>query len=532
MGKQNDVRLIAFFDLLTADLTEMPSSVQHIQFAKQRQLDRMRKRALMSGQDLAGEAIQKFLDCNQSLGNVEIKLSSEIIQDARDYLLFILERNCKKFDPDSLQETFTWDQLCENWGYGKGTSNGVPGSGALEKIDLPMSVTPDARPLVKSLRLRDTYFRCFDALNGNDGLLEVEGSRIATVPKNETTDRTIAIEPSGNMALQLAAGRIIEQALRMIGLDIRTQQPKNKAMARRGSLYGDLCTIDLSMASDRILPELVRLIWPPEWYDLLMKLRSPQMVVKRSTVQLNMISTMGNGFTFPLMTMTILMLIYANRRSRGGPYRFIDWSSTAVFGDDIIVPVDEYSSLCSQLEAAGLLVNHNKSYSEGPFRESCGGDYVNGYDVTPFYVKTLQTPSDIYVAINQMLGWLGRHYLVAPRSLKYLVGLLGGKVLKVPEWLGDTAGVRTALCPRRYKYLKPVQVWVPFGGFSVMRMVCGGYLRTLGDSTDPVGLRRETHQRYSVGDARLPKSYLDGWDPLSRTQRESAHVSFLMSMVD
>lgn len=531
MGKQtNDVRLVAFFESLTADLKDTNPCTVSIQQTVERQLERMRKKAVMSGQTQSDRAVQQFLECNESLTGVQVQLSSDVIECARDYLLYILEKHCKKYDPDSLQESYTWDQLMDHWAYGKGTSNGITGSGTLEKIHQPMSVTKTARPLVKSLRLRDPYFRSFDAANGNDGLVEVSGSRLDTVPKNETIDRTIAIEPSGNMALQLAAGRVIEGALRMIGLDITTQEPKNKSLARKGSLDGSLCTIDLKMASDRILPELVRLIWPPEWYELLMQLRSPVIMVRGRVVELKMISTMGNGFTFPLMTMTILMLIYANRRiNHSGPYRFVDWSCTAVYGDDIIIPTAEYDTLSERLGEAGLVVNHDKSYHTGAFRESCGGDFYNGYNITPFYVKSLQFPADIYVAINQLLGWLGTHYLCAPRALLTLFAMLDGKAFFVPEWMQDTAGVRTAQCEKRYKHLKLVQTWIPYEGFMQMRLACGGFLRS--QDGLHVGQRRESHQRYVVGDARLPNFCLDGWDPLTRTQSQSSHISYLLSMV-
>ena len=39
------------------------------------------------------------------------------------------------------------------------------------------------------------------------------------------------------------------------------------------------------------------------------------------------------------------------------------------------------------LEAFGLLVNKKKSFSKGNFRESCGGDYFMGTDVTPVYMR-------------------------------------------------------------------------------------------------------------------------------------------------
>lgn len=62
-------------------------------------------------------------------------------------------------------------------------------------------------------------------------------------------------------------------------------------------------------------------------------------------------------------------------------------SELAVFGDDLIVRVEDVTRTVSVLEAVGLKVNRHKSFTEGPFRESCGGDYLLGADVVPLRVK-------------------------------------------------------------------------------------------------------------------------------------------------
>lgn len=59
----------------------------------------------------------------------------------------------------------------------------------------------------------------------------------------------------------------------------------------------------------------------------------------------------------------------------------------SVFGDDIIVRVEQVDRTVALLEAVGLKVNASKSFTKGPFRESCGGDYLAGSDVAPVRVK-------------------------------------------------------------------------------------------------------------------------------------------------
>jgi hypothetical protein len=58
-----------------------------------------------------------------------------------------------------------------------------------------------------------------------------------------------------------------------------------------------------------------------------------------------------------------------------------------VYGDDLVVPADEAPSVIEDLELFGLKVNSAKSFWTGKFRESCGGDYYDGRDVTPVYCR-------------------------------------------------------------------------------------------------------------------------------------------------
>jgi hypothetical protein len=384
------------------------------------------------------------------------------------------------------------------------------------------------------------YFVARDGRLGVSGTTRVEGSKLTTVPKNEDTERTIAIEPSGNMCLQLAAGMYLEGALRYIGLDIRSQQPKNAAMAQRGSKDGSVATLDLKSASDMISIDLVRALMPSEWFDLLMKLRSPTITVPCDgkakdagmQVELHMISTMGNGFTFPLMTLLIVALIYGYRSTRGGPTLWVNWSDTCVYGDDVIIPTHEYPGFVDVLTKAGLVVNLDKSFCEGPFRESCGGDFLNGVDVTPFYVKSLATEPDIYVVTNQVASWSAREKIPMHKTLTLLRSFIDGKAHLVPEWLNPDQGVLTAGCPRRYTYLTLVKEdrrlskeAEPFS----LPLACGGYVSQVGDELFFLP-RSNKPPRLRTRRSRLPQGFLDGWDPGYRSQQDAAWVAGYMAI--
>lgn len=527
-----EVDLNRLFQLLEIDLTTHSESDSHSGIAAKRQLARMRKKALMGDTDrLAAKAIQDFLDCNEQMRTRTLSLPENIIVEASDLIRFALEKYTTSVT-GSVQESLCYDHLINDlWRFGPGASNGIQGSHACQKVYQAFTCTRSAESLVSTLRKNNPYFEAFDS-SGNGGTTLVSGSRLETVPKNEDTNRTIAIEPLGNMALQLAAGRYLEMALSGIGLDITKQQPLNKAAAQRGSVTGCLATVDLKQASDRISPALVRSLMPREWYILLMRLRSPVIELPSGTsVELNMISTMGNGFTFPLMTLLLVALIYAYNRVNGGKRHYIDWRNHCVFGDDIIVPTRDYARLCRTLEQAGFVVNHDKSFCQGPFRESCGGDFYEGYDVTPFYIKSITTVQERYIVLNQILSWAAKHKFTCFNALRYIWQSLQGKVLLVPEWHNPDEGVLTSGCPRRYKYLR--SKLIPkrhVSGVFDMMLCLGGYL-TQGEQGDLMFTPRSARAQVKVKQSRLPSGFLDGWCAEKRSAEHTSWVNLLINLM-
>lgn len=457
-------------------------------------------------------------------------MDSQILGEARDFVYFVLNKHARKLDPESPPDVcFNLLFIEENWRFGPKASCEVDGVGTVEKIDQAMTYTSRAEPSLRRIRMANPYFCNFDNAD-HGGLKRIEGSKLTTVLKNEDAVRTIATEPSGNMALQLGGGLFIEEALIGIGLNIHTQQPKNQRLARIGSENGKVATLDLKGASDRKSRQMISRVWPQEWVRFFEDTRSPVTTIGGKQVHLGMMSTMGNGFTFPMMTLTILAIIYAVRRINGGPRRWIDWRETAVFGDDIIIPTNEVPGVVSALENFGFLVNQDKSYSEGPFRESCGGDYYEGVDVTPFYVKSLNDPASVYVAINQVLDWSARFELPLVRSLRLLRSWLM-KVFLVPEWSQPTSGIRTAQCPKKYKMLHTRPVVRDYTGAFTMPLVCGGFLASKADGDGMVYMPHESeYVFYTVGEAWLPRGYQDGFDPFLGGHRASAYRSLLVAI--
>jgi hypothetical protein len=248
-------------------------------------------------------------------------------------------------------------------------------------------------------------------LNAQNRLLieEVPGNVLFTVPKKTDIDRVACKEPDLNMFIQKGIGSFIRKRLRTIGINLNDQSI-NRSLAHRGSVTNDLATLDLSSASDSVTQGLVALLLPETWYTLLDSVRSHVTIIDGEEHLNEMFSSMGNGFTFELES----LLFYAIARTvayfRGVP------GVISVYGDDIICPTEMSSYLTFVLGYLGFQVNLEKSFTEGPFRESCGGHYYYGRDITPFHIrKPIKTMPDLIDVANKLREWAsdkvpGDHY--------------------------------------------------------------------------------------------------------------------------
>lgn len=238
----------------------------------------------------------------------------------------------------------------------------------------------------------------------------VMGNRFTTVAKTALTRRGICIEPSLNVFYQLSLGECISKRMcRALGWKKEIMQDLHRGLARMGSLTGSNATIDLSMASDTVCKVLVKLLLPSGWYDLLYQLRSPKTLVRGHWHLLEKFSSMGNGYTFELETLLFLTLCNVVRREVGDLPKCDFGDIVSVFGDDIIVPKHLGREVISVLRFCGFVVNEDKTFLDGPFRESCGGDYFHGIDVRPHFQKELlDEPHRIIACVNGLLRYRDR----------------------------------------------------------------------------------------------------------------------------
>lgn len=308
-------------------------------------------------------------------------------------------RKAQELVVDIIGETVPFDALCGAFSGGASTSRGRTESHPASKYLGNADITSAARHWFELI---------FDDLHGWNvfgdllSIREVPGNVLFTVPKNTTIDRCACKEPDLNMFLQKGVGNFIRSSLRKKGIDLNNQEI-NKNLARIGSLTGDLATLDLSSASDSISCSLVELLLPEFWFSCLNGLRSPITVIDGEEHVNEMFSSMGNGFTFELESLLFYVIARTTAYFEGIP------GVISVYGDDIICPSKLAPDLTRVLNYFGFEINVLKSFWEGPFRESCGGHFYNGYDITPFYLKApIIKLTDVIHIANAIRRWSSR----------------------------------------------------------------------------------------------------------------------------
>lgn len=259
-------------------------------------------------------------------------------------------------------------------------------------------VTPSALKYALALRNVDRHY-CASGLFALAEFNVVSGGRFSTVPKNAVIDRPIVPQPSFNAYLQRGIGLYIRNRLALYGIDLRDQS-RNRGLARKGSIDGSLATLDLSGASDSISDRVVWELLPPEWYAVLNDLRPFMVDVDGSWVYQHTFSSMGNGYTFELESLLFYALVLATCEVEGVA------GTVSIYGDDIICPTPASDAVICTLQGCGFIINEDKSFTKGPFRESCGGHYYCGVDVTPFYIrKPIDSLPRMIWLLNRLRLW-------------------------------------------------------------------------------------------------------------------------------
>jgi len=427
-------------------LGDIPPDASYKQFACTHLIANLTKKFVRRNNLSADEAAKKkFFASNK-------KCKDWMLPDMMESDRILLGEFRKELDdflhPEGLPLLSSMFDILEHARVGPGSSVGARGFSLYAKLFASrMTTTSDELNLV--FRRYIARFPTFDEAfaKGRQELgepLVVDSSRCSFAPKTTDCSRMICVEPSLNMYFQLGLGALIEERLKTyFRVDLSTQPSVNRRLAQHGSLTGRFSTIDLSSASDCISLSMCKQFLPGWFFSILELLRSRSTVIDGRVVQLEMMSTMGNGFTFPLETLIFSCLIRAAYRVTDKQLHDI-YPNWACFGDDLICESECFRNVSRLLGMLGFDLNDSKTFFEGPFRESCGADWHNGQPVRPVFVKKLDSLQDILVTINLLNEWSSYTGVPLIKGISYLLSGIRVDIerLFVPYRENNDAGLR------------------------------------------------------------------------------------------
>lgn len=356
-------------------------------------------------------------------------------------------------------DTFDLEKVALGMGVGPGANQGADSSCMVNKLfESPMTYTnPELISLYRgAASLTGLWAEAEMSRFHRFGFEQVRGGKIFFAAKNAEISRTCCTEPLLNMIIQKSVGSFLEARLgSYFGISLSDQPDLNREMARIGSSDGSFCTIDLASASDCIgLGLLTKVLRNSPLKRAIMLSRCERAVYPDGTEsELGMVSTMGNGFTFPLMTMIFAAAVRATYDLMDVPSWLQDGTKNfGVFGDDICAVSSTSGFLIRMITKLGFIVNVNKSFTVGPFRESCGYDYFMGVNIRGVYLVSAETHQQVCSAINRLNRWSAVHGISLSATISLLYDWISeDKILLIPRCEGDDAGIHVPFKATRPK---------------------------------------------------------------------------------
>ena len=214
-------------------------------------------------------------------------------------------------------------------------------------------------------------------------------SRIEFVEKDSSGPRVIGLEPAEYMWVQQGLkdrlySYIEKQSIARGHINFTDQTVNRKKTAE----WEKFATLDMSKASDRNSLALVKYlfkgtrIWP-----LLRASRSPAArLPSGEIVTFRKFAPMGSATCFPVQACVYWALAVSILVGQGYPFN-LALRHVFVYGDDLVVPRDYAAAIMTGFERYALKMNTDKSCFSGKFRESCGLDAYDGFDVTPVRLR-------------------------------------------------------------------------------------------------------------------------------------------------
>jgi len=318
--------------------------------------------------------------------------------------------------------------------------------------------------------------------------------KVTPVPKTMKGPRIIAVEPCcmqyAQQSIRSELYRMIESSVMIAGRVQFKDQSGNRRRALTASRTGQMATLDLSEASDRVPHGLSLRMFRanPALQDAIEACRSTHAVLPDGTVigPLRKFASMGSALCFPVESMyfytaciEILLRLHQLPVTLSNVKKFA--LEVFVYGDDLLVPSRHARAVIGHLQEYNCKVNIHKSFWTGKFRESCGMDAYDGMEVTPTYVRNL-LPNDRRQASEVISSletanlfykkgyWRTAEFLYKRTekilgSMPYLSDDSGGlgRVSMMPAWITHSWNMANAKLRKRWNHkLQRVEVhaWV------------------------------------------------------------------------
>lgn len=209
---------------------------------------------------------------------------------------------------------------------------------------------------------------------------------VGFVPKLSTESRLICLSADDDISIQRGVGVYLSKRLKKsVFINIANQADFHQRLVTKH--WDSIATIDIRKASQTMYMQVVKNLVGNQWYDFLSSLRARESLLDNRMHKNQVFSAMGNGYTFELETIIFyciakaaVMLANASREVKVNDF-------VTVFGDDIIVASSNGRIVADALGVYGFSVNEEKTFMDGPFKESCGRDTYYGYNVRPKYCR-------------------------------------------------------------------------------------------------------------------------------------------------
>jgi hypothetical protein len=345
--------------------------------------------------------------------------------------------------------------------------------------DQLVSKDDDTRSLINSMDLGNSK-----GWRKNLLVQVVRYTETSFVPKKFDSLRTMCPEPTTVAFFAKAVARwITRKLLTKCNIDLATQPSVHKNMARLASLYDDVkvATVDWSEASDRIWLTLVKAVMSegnaPSWFNFMnhvcrvgrtcvkwdgtfgatsdfadehvlrvyLEERTDEFTITQSAgnysviafVDTTMIATMGNPLTFPLQTLVFWAFLTACTELAADrlDIPLVEMFDPSSFGDDGLVDSRAREEILRYAPLLEWRLNVDKSFFEGSFKESCGGDYYSGRYCRPFEPK--RPPLDKLLTNSQNRKRYQAWLYICYNNVCNLVKELGGDPICVDQWLAS-----------------------------------------------------------------------------------------------